>query len=331
LIDTDQVTSFAEVFEGATRFNNGCAVGITTCPLAWNSSQVTTFRGMFDQATDFNQRVAFTSTANVTTVEGMFRGALRFNNGCANGVFTCPLTFAAVGQQQNFGALTDMGGAFSIAAAFNQSLNSWNTSTVTTMAALFYGQASFNNGCAPSNATCPLNWSTPALLTMDQMFFGVTDFDQDLPNFDTSNVTSMVSVFAGAARFNQDISGWNVRRVTTMDDMFFAASDFDQDLSSWCFDGQVSHIIFELGSGFQNLPAKHPSWAACPTTVIFTPVVTTPPTSTAPPTTAPPATSLPPSPPTLPETGGDDLVALLALWLLVMGALVLRLRLPSRG
>jgi surface protein len=338
VIDTDQVTSFAELFEGATSFNNGCAAGVFTCPLTLNADQVTTFRSAFVDALAFNQRLVFSSTANVTTIQGMFAGAIGFNNGCALGVFTCPLTFMANGTRSNFGALLNMGGAFSGAGAFNQSLDSWDVSTVTNMGALFYNQGIFNNGCAAGDATCPLTWSTPSLTRMDQMFNGVPDFDQAMPNFDTSNVTSMQSVFEHASGFDHDISGWNVRNVTNMNRMFFGANAFDQDLSSWCFDGQVSHVQFEVGSGFQNLTAKHPSWAGCTTPVVFAPApgVTPPSTTTTPPTIAPPpiappTTSIPPLPPTLPETGRDARMALVALWLLVVGALVMRWRLPSRG
>ncbi len=335
-IDTDQVTSFAEMFWDATSFNNGCAVGAFTanaapCLLSFTSPMVTTTSQMFDGATNFNQRLVFSSTANITSIGSMFAGATSFNNGCAANIRVCPFNFGLGGAQQNFGSLTNAGGAFSGATAFNQDLNSWNMSTVTVTSAMFYNQARFNNGCATTTPTCPLTWTTTSLILMDQMFTGVTDFDQPLPNFVTNNVTSMSQAFDDAVDFNQDISGWNVRNVTNMDRMFRFAFHFNQDLSSWCFNGQVSHIDFAALSGFANLTAKHPSWASCGGQIVFVPAVTTPPSTTTTPPTTVVEPVVPSVPPTLPETGRESTLGLVALWLLVMGVIAVRLRLPSRG
>ena len=278
---------------------------------------------MFDGATNFNQRLMFSSTANITTIGSMFAGATSFNNGCAANIRVCPFNFGLGAGQQNFGALLNAGGAFAGATVFNQDLNSWNMSTVTVASAMFYNQARFNNGCATTTPTCPLTWTTTNLLLMDQMFKGVTDFDQPLPNFVTDNVTSMNEAFDDAVDFNQDISGWNVRNVTNMDRMFRFAFHFNQDLSSWCFNGQVSHVDFAALSGFGNLTAKHPSWAGCGGQIVFVPAVTTPSTTTTPPTTVV-EPAVPSVPPTLPETGRESALGLVALWLLVAGALVMR-------
>ena len=336
VIDTDQVTSFAEMFWGATSYNNGCATDLFTaqaapCLLALTTPVLTTTAQMFEGATNFNQRVTFTSTAGITSIGRMFAGALRFNNGCAPGIVLCPFNFGRVAPQQNFGALTAAGGAFAGAGAFNQNLNSWNMSTVVTTSAMFYNQGSFNNGCLTSDPSCPLTWTTTSLVTMDEMFTGAVDFDQALPNFDTRNVTTMIDLFRSATSFDQDISGWNVRRVVNMARMFEGAMRFDQDLSSWCFDGQVNNFHFALGAGFELLTAKHPAWNGCPTPVVIAPVVAPPATTTTPPATpAPVDPSVPVVPPTLPETGAESTLGLVALWLLVMGVIVGRLRLPSR-
>jgi len=92
-------------------------------------------------------------------------------------------------------------------------------------------------------------------------------FNQDISNWDVSNVTVMSFMFAGeiyhgtstgASSFNHDISGWDVRNVTNMDRMFYGANAFtNQDLSPWDVSKVVEH------SGFFELAGKgniEPNW-----------------------------------------------------------------------
>ena len=51
-------------------------------------------------------------------------------------------------------------------------------------------------------------------MRMGFLFYGTTSFDQDISNWDVSNVMNMRSMFTGATAFNQDISDWNVSSVT---------------------------------------------------------------------------------------------------------------------
>ena len=52
-----------------------------------------------------------------------------------------------------------------------------------------------------------------SVTNMSKMFNG-TSFNQNIGNWDTSNVTNMEEMFSGAKAFNQDISGWNISKVT---------------------------------------------------------------------------------------------------------------------
>ena len=52
------------------------------------------------------------------------------------------------------------------------------------------------------------------------MFYRAINFNQDISDWDTSQVRRMMFMFFNATNFNQDISDWNVSSVTTMYGMF---------------------------------------------------------------------------------------------------------------
>jgi len=57
-------------------------------------------------------------------------------------------------------------------------------------------------------------------------------FNQDISNWNVSNVTNMRSLFYKAIYFNQDISGWDVSNVTDFANMFYMANSFNRDISN---------------------------------------------------------------------------------------------------
>ena len=57
-------------------------------------------------------------------------------------------------------------------------------------------------------------WDTSPLVTnMYRMFYGTSSFNQNISNWDVSNVTTMRYMF-NLSVFNQDIGGWDVSSVT---------------------------------------------------------------------------------------------------------------------
>ena len=45
------------------------------------------------------------------------------------------------------------------------------------------------------------------------MFYNCKSFNQDISNWDVSNVKNMSEMFIGCGEFNSDISNWNVSNV----------------------------------------------------------------------------------------------------------------------
>ena len=58
-----------------------------------------------------------------------------------------------------------------------------------------------------------------ALVTdMSAMFYGAASFNNDISNWDVSNVIDMTAIFNGAANFNKDLSNWETINVTNCND-----------------------------------------------------------------------------------------------------------------
>ena len=66
----------------------------------------------------------------------------------------------------------------------------------------------------------------------NSMFYS-SSINEDIANWDVSNVTNMWSMFRGAFLFNQNINTWNVSNVVTMDWMFSNATSFNKNIGNW--------------------------------------------------------------------------------------------------
>lgn len=74
----------------------------------------------------------------------------------------------------------------------------------------------------------------PSYITsLDNMFDGCYTFNQDISNWDTSNVISMSGTFRSCLEFNQPIGDWNVSNVRYMGSMFSNTHEFNQNLNNW--------------------------------------------------------------------------------------------------
>lgn len=125
----------------------------------------------------------------------------------------------------NTTSVTDMFALFANAILFNQDISNWNTANVTTMDSMFFNSRVFNQAIG--------NWNTNNVTIMSRMFLGDTSFNQPIGNWNTSNVTDMSEMFSGAKSFNHPIGNWNTGNVTDMNSMFKYTSSFNQPIGNW--------------------------------------------------------------------------------------------------
>lgn len=233
--NTANVANMRQLFSGATAFNNGCADGVTTCPLAWNTSSVTNMQGMFAFSSIFNQNIGTWSTGNVTDMQQMFRNAPKFNQDIGSWVTS---------------SVTNMNAMFEGASAFNQPIGTWNTGNVTNMDQMFYLASAFNQPIGP--------WNTGKVAVMRNMFRQASAFNQDIGAWDVRSVLyELPPEFAGGYGFQG---------------MFQLSTSFNQNLSGWCVPTQYPAFTFQLNfnlnanSTWRTNPALQPQfgWSVPP-------------------------------------------------------------------
>jgi gliding motility-associated-like protein len=141
----------------------------------------------------------------------------------------------------NTSAVSRMGAMFFNARVFNQDIGAWNTGAVTNMSLMFYNASAFNQNIGA--------WNTSAVTNMSGMFSGASSFNQNIGAWNTGAVTTMNQMFAGAQAFNQNIGTWNTASVTDMSYMFYVAVAFNQNIGAWNT-GAVTNMSRMFGTAF---------------------------------------------------------------------------------
>ncbi len=145
-------------------------------------------------------------------------------------------------------AITDMSWLFKDNATFDQRIDTWNTSNVTTMEGMFYNATNFCSGCAPApyeegGAPSINNWNVSKVTNMAYMFYGTQSMASGLTKWDVSNVQTMDYMFFDAV-YPHTLNDWNTASLTSMegifggsgtpDDYFMSASIYtNTELSNW--------------------------------------------------------------------------------------------------
>jgi surface protein len=95
--------------------------------------------------------------------------------------------------------------------------------------------------------------------TLSYGFFNCSQFNSDISDWNTQEVTSMASLFQDDISFNHPLQQWNTSKVTNMDSMFKNAYSFNKTIkydpisNYWDVSGVTNMIsIFENASSFNN-------------------------------------------------------------------------------
>ena len=124
------------------------------------------------------------------------------------------------------------------------------TSLMTDMSRLFHKRTAFNQDIS--------NWDVSNVDNMHSMFQYAESFNQPIGGWDISNVKYMSLMFANASSFNQDLSSWNVSNVKKMGGMFYGASSFNQSLDSW--DMSKKYTSYLSSKDFYLFSKNTPNW-----------------------------------------------------------------------
>jgi surface protein len=110
---------------------------------------------------------------------------------CASG---CGVLSGPISSWSFTGTQLDLTSLFEAKTTFNQPIESWDVSAVTSMSRMFRNASSFNQPIAA--------WNTASVNDMTQMFAGATVFARDISSWDTSGVSAYTDMFDGATAFN---------------------------------------------------------------------------------------------------------------------------------
>ena len=117
---------------------------------------------------------------------------------------------------------------------FNQDISDWSNSSITGA----YGyHAMFNQNSVFNNGGQPLDWTLGTGATsLKYMFMNASAFNQDISNWNVSNILDFNGAFHSTTQFNQDLSSWNVANATTFQDFLqggYSTANYDLLLVAW--------------------------------------------------------------------------------------------------
>jgi hypothetical protein len=124
-------------------------------------------------------------------------------------------------------------------------IGTWDVSKVTGMSDLF------NPNSYPHSQQFAIryfnedisDWDVSNVRSMRSMFEDCRFFDKPIGKWNVSNVGDMSKMFKSASSFNQPIGNWDVSKLRTATEMFYGASKFNQPIGDW----NVSNVDYADG------------------------------------------------------------------------------------
>lgn len=167
--NTENVTTMANMFKGATNFDGNLST--------WTTTNVADMSYMFYEATDFNSDISEWDVHNVTDMSYMFYGATSFTNGGESSE-CC----SKIGCKWNVYNVTNMSYMFYGGTLFNLDIGNWSPESVTNFSYMFAGCTSFDQDLS--------SYSLTNAEYMEGMLDGCTSFNQDLSAWDVVTISS---------------------------------------------------------------------------------------------------------------------------------------------
>ncbi len=238
---------------------SGCALFNDAGVSVWDINKVRNITFMFNgclafdaDLSDWATRIPVDAGTN-RSLASLFNGCASFTNGGVGGV--------GLGLDSwDTSTVSSLSAMFANNCAFNDRLDSWDTGTVINMSTMFSGNSTFNNGGVSGVGLGIDNWDTSSVETMENMFerfTGGTSFY--LGSWDTSLVTSMRRMFGTNTYIFADwptlnptgLNNWDVSLVEDMSQMFRHNNTFDQPLNNWNT-GSVENMEQMFSGGYSG-------------------------------------------------------------------------------
>ena len=205
----DNISNFARMFKFCENFTG---IGLDT----WTTNNARTFFGLFNNCNNFNQDLSGWNVSNVINFSYMFRNNYKFEG---NGI-----------QYWRPSSIHSAIKMFNDALVFNVDLSNW----------------------AEDMSNCSF---------CDEMFTNCISFiGQGLPIWNVSHVKIMNNMFRNCTLFNQDLSDWDISNLTSaqsmLDDCGMSTQNFTLLLRNW---GEKVNINRNVSFGALNL--QYYQWA----------------------------------------------------------------------
>ena len=268
--DMTTVENASSMFKNAKKFNHPSVHNFFKSD-ASISYAITGLASMFEGAELFNQNLWKWDATTVTDASSMFKNATAFNG------WIRPFLEKSNGTSYQ---LTNCSSMFEGASGYNQSVSTWDMTTVENASAMFKNAENYNRYLGLWFDSSDSN----SITDVSSMFEGANSFNNSVQSWDTTTIedaSSMFknnsaiqngvyhlfkkdsgktyalknvgSMFEGTDLFNGDISSWDMTAVENASSMFKNTKVFNQNVNSlFKKDDSISYKVTNISSMFEG-------------------------------------------------------------------------------